>query len=1751
MKKKHTNYFIFKYTFLSFLFLAPLFKNVYSQEIKFSDNTEKTGFTLKQEKTNSVKLIYSLQKFDIKKRNIDGDEMQEIEIDGSFLPNNEGAPDLPSGSRYIAIPQGAKVNLKIISSKTEKFSNINLAPAPQIPLANDNNPLIFKKNKKIYSKNAFYPANPVVISKNLKVRGIDAVIVGVTPFQYNPVTKELIAYKDIEIEIEFKDGNGHFGDDRLRSRWWDPIIKNIFINSNSIPTVKYNNASSLRSQGYEYLIVTPDDPVFIAWADTIKNWRTLQGIKTGIVTTTEMGGNTTSAIETYVNNAYNTWDIPPSAILLLGDYGTSGSTIVSPSLTHPYSGTYVSDNIYADVDEDNLPDITFSRITAQDEDDLEVMIHKFINYEKQPPTSADFYNHPVTAMGWQTDRWFQLCSEVINGFLEHGLGKEPVRENAINSGTPGGAWSSATNTSTVVDYFGSNGLNYIPDNTAHLTDWGGSATRINNDINSGAFLVQHRDHGGETGWGEPSYHNSNLSGLHNDDLSFIFSINCLTGRFDWSNECFTEAFHRMQKGALGLIAASQVSYSFVNDVLVWGMYDGMWPDFMPDYGNSGHTYLLPSFANASGKYFLQQSNWPYNSDSKVVTYNLFHHHGDAFSVLYSEVPQNLTVTHDNVLLSGLNSFDVTADENSFIAITADGEIIGTAEGTGSVVSIPIISQLPGANVIVTVTKDNYYRYSQPVSVIPPNGPYVIKDSYLINDENNNDTIDYGESILLSLTVKNVGTEQAENITVNISTEDQYFTITDSTESYGNIPSGETASVDNGFAFDVYDSIPDNYPVTFNISCTDGSNTWESNLSAIAYAPVINVGNMSINDASGGNGNGRLDAGETADILISTYNTGHSNAYDIIANVFSSSEYLTINNANFNLDTLKVNETISASFNVTVSDDVPVGTNIPLNYKVISGKYLAEKSFNVTIGIIQEDFETGNFSMFNWENNGNAFWQIDNTNAYEGAYCAKSGDIDNSQSSSLLISFNIIADGTISFYKKVSSEATYDFFEFYIDNTKVGSWSGEIDWSFESFDVTTGEHTFKWKYIKDSYVSSGDDCAWIDYIVFPPINTAPVLSIDNIVLNDSVNGNNNGRLDPGETVDVNFTISNSGLSSAFNTFAKLNTNNNDINIVNDSVFIGLIEKNNSAEALLTINVDENSQTGIFADLIFDVFADAGINIKDTVYKPIGTIPALIVDFDKNNNSGPVIQSTIEEIGLVADYMTALPEDLNLYKSVFVCLGVYSNNNKLTTTQGQRLAEFLNNGGRLYMEGGDTWYYDTQTAAHDMFHINGIADGTSDLSTISGQTGTFTENISFTYSGDNNYIDHISPKDSAVLILENQTPQYGTAVAYDGEIYKTIGASFEFGGLTDDDYPNTKLNLMQKYLEFFGFPPLPEKPLTPQGLTEVCGNIDSVTYYTANVEYASNYFWSISPEEAGVFVGNDTLSSLVINKNFSGMAGISVIAANAAGISEASDTLFINILPAASVTISGNASICENDSAMLNVVLTGTPPWSVVLDSSETFIVNESPWTPWVKPSETKEYEITSVTDANGCFDEGIGSALITVIPNPIIDLGHDTAICNYLTYTVDAGADYESYLWYNGSTEQTITVDSTGIGTGSLNVWVDVANANGCVSRDSINISFKDCTGINDLNAPEINIYPNPNKGNFNLEIDAEKGVFNIKILNTFGIDVYNLKNVFINGKYNKNINTKNLSEGVYILIIEDNSDNYIKGRYLRKIIIQK
>jgi len=344
--------------------------------------------------------------------------------------------------------------------------------------------------------------------------------------------------------------------------------------------------------------------------------------------------------------------------------------------------------------------------------------------------------------------------------------------------------------------------------------------------------------------------------------------------------------------------------------------------------------------------------------------------------------------------------------------------------------------------------------------------------------------------MLNVELQNVGDQPATGLTATISCSDPYINITDDNEDYPDIAAGATANVNQAFAVDVAQDVPDDYVIHFDL-LVSGADNWESVFEITAFAAELQCQHLSIDDAAGGNGNNRLDAGETVDIMISLINNGHSLSPDISASLASVSPYLDITNANYTASGLAAGETLDAAFSLSVDAEAPTGEYVILDFEVDAGIIHLEQSYGTKIGLVAEDWESGDFNMYDWSFMGNAPWNVTDEDPYEGQYCARSGEIGNGNMSHLILDYSAAEDDSISFYRKISSESGGDYLTFYIDNSQQGSWSGEEGWERVSFPVSAGDHTFRWIYLKNSSGSNGEDCAWLDMIELPkaPTTTA--------------------------------------------------------------------------------------------------------------------------------------------------------------------------------------------------------------------------------------------------------------------------------------------------------------------------------------------------------------------------------------------------------------------------------------------------------------------------------------------------------------------------------------------------------------------------------------------------------------------------------------------------------------------------------------
>ena len=117
--------------------------------------------------------------------------------------------------------------------------------------------------------------------------------------------------------------------------------------------------------------------------------------------------------------------------------------------------------------------------------------------------------------------------------------------------------------------------------------------------------------------------------------------------------------------------------------------------------------------------------------------------------------------------------------------------------------------------------------------------------------------------------------------------------------------------------------------------------------------------------------------------------------------------------------------------------------------------------------------------------GDANWFSQTTTSYYEGNAAQSGDISHDQESWMQTIVN--GAGTVAFYWKVSSEAGYDFLEFYIDGSLEDQISGSVDdWEQKTYTISTlDSHTLEWRYVKDKGTDSGSDCVWVDKVEWVP------------------------------------------------------------------------------------------------------------------------------------------------------------------------------------------------------------------------------------------------------------------------------------------------------------------------------------------------------------------------------------------------------------------------------------------------------------------------------------------------------------------------------------------------------------------------------------------------------------------------------------------------------------------------------------------
>lgn len=1000
----------------------------------------------------------------------------EIGIPGAFSTGELGTPKLPATKQLIEIPHGAEVTVSVKNySMTEyrlKDFNIQHPLMPVQPsIRKDQNAedVPFEYNEIIYQTDKFIEPELASVEVLGVMRGTRIARLTIAPVSYNPVLGIIRVCNHIEVEITFS-GVDLAMNEYIKSSTWSPyfeVVQNSLLNR---ITHGYPAHPDLTKYPVKYLIVAPR--MFENDLQTFIQWKTKKGFKV-VTGYTDQIGTSYTAIRSWVQNQYNSGtpaDPAPTFLLIVGD------TPQIPATTGSASGK-MTDLYYGSVDGDYFPEMYYGRFSATNSAQLVSQIAKTMYYERYEFSDPSYLDNVTLIAGAD------------------------------------GTWNPRVGQPTVL--YGTN--NYF--NAAHgynaVNAYLSTYTGCYDPARIAVSLINYTAHCSETSWGTPSLSQSMVNSfVNNGKYPLAIGNCCLAADFGYS-ECIGETWQRaINKGSVAYIGSSPSSYWFedfywsvgafpiqgTNNGYVptyaetsWGAYDA---PFVSDYVTTGSMVFVGNLAVTE----VHIQNYPSHS-SPTYYWQAYNVLGDPSLVPYHTQASQNTVSHMAIFPIGLVTYEVTALPGSYVAISKNGVLHGTALVDGSgVVTVEIDPVLNSGMVDIVVTKPQYIPYMTQVPATALEGAYVVLDNFTISDPegNNNGQADCGEEISLNITLKNIGANPSGQVIAILVGNDPYVSITGQEVQYfGAIANGESVTVESAFNLTVADFLPNQYLANFQLQLMDGAGNWNSSFQITVNAPQLSIEEITIIDQISGNGNGRLDPGEKVDAMITFTNTGSAAA--LLANgvLVSNASFITLSPLAFQIGSLLPGEQKSVTTKLSVAGNAPTTVFADINFMLTAGSYSAQKTFNLPVGVANniEDFETGNFTQFPWQFSGNANWTITNVLPYEGVYSARSGVITHNQTSVMQLTVDVAIAGDVSFWYKVSSEPSYDYLRFYIDNVEKNSWSGTVAWQQATYPLTVGQHILKWAYTKDVSVNTGSDCAWVDLISFPSYVSPGTLAVN--------------------------------------------------------------------------------------------------------------------------------------------------------------------------------------------------------------------------------------------------------------------------------------------------------------------------------------------------------------------------------------------------------------------------------------------------------------------------------------------------------------------------------------------------------------------------------------------------------------------------------------------------------------------------------
>ncbi|MGB8656733.1 MAG: C25 family cysteine peptidase [Candidatus Zixiibacteriota bacterium] len=835
-----------KVILFSFFFAVFLFS--YAQAYKLSSGSgEDLRVNLISADASKVRAEIKLPDVQVEDKIAEGKTYQLITIPGGGCLTQVGSPQIPLICRFIALPPTSGVRIEVVEQEKETLSGqFLLYPFQQPPTRSDNpQPPPFQLNQGVYSQNAAFPGNLVEKGEISILRDLRLAPIKFFPVQYNPQTGQVTIYKRLLVDVYFE-GTGK--NPKLDSR---NVLTNSFLETYRSFVLNFDQADDGKGVVDGSILIITDDS-FHSQVVALSDWKHKMGYETHLVDKSSIG-TTNTQILNYISNAYHNWSNPPEYVILVGD--------VQQIPTWDGLQGCITDHKYVTVDgNDYFADINIGRISVQTQAEATHVITKILNYRRHPYVAqmAWFRKGMTISSGDYVDLYNAL---ICGGYMIH---------------------------------YG--GFTYFDSLLATL-----GTNTVTNRLNQGRSWIAYFGHGDATCWAStsPYFTNSNIDALANGEmLPAILSVACNNAEFNYSGgDCFAEHWMKVgsvgnEKGASIICASTEESQFFYSDTLGRGFYKAFFKDSLYHFTpavNSGKMFMYQYFPEGPGG----------TTGRETQMYTTF---GDPEMDPWTAVPESLVVSHPSFTFIGAGAFPVTVQRNghpqkdALVCLMKGTEVYESARTAvnGQVTLNPAPATL--GLMELTVTAHDAYPYETTVPVISPEGVYLLYLSSQVDDASlgdNDGLVDFGETIEMSVVLKNLGDSSAHDVYGILSTSQTKVSMVGDSAWWGDVPSHDTAACQNPFVFSVSGQIPDQTVIPFHldVEAANGNLTY-NDLTLVAHSPILRY-NSKVTDDLGGNSNGKPDPGETCDLNISLRNDGSAGEVGIWGDLSCSDPYVTV------------------------------------------------------------------------------------------------------------------------------------------------------------------------------------------------------------------------------------------------------------------------------------------------------------------------------------------------------------------------------------------------------------------------------------------------------------------------------------------------------------------------------------------------------------------------------------------------------------------------------------------------------------------------------------------------------------------------------------------------------------------------------------------------------------------------------------------------------------------------------------------